>query len=68
MKRLHSVERRAFHKAQERLWQTRKLFWSDLRHDHDTRNRMIAREILAMGYSVKWLRVAEQMQPQVFER
>ncbi len=68
MKRLHSVERLAFHKAQETLWQTMKLCWTDLRYDHQTRNHMIAQEIIALGHPVTWVQVAGQMQPQVFRR
>ena len=67
MTRLHSVERQAFVKAQETLWNTRKLFWADLRHDHNTRNQLIANEIRKLGYDeVTWVRIGNQMQPQVY--
>lgn len=65
--RLHFIERKAFHNAEATLWRERKLFWSDLRHDHNTRNQLIANEIRKLGYDeVTWVKVGNQMQPQVF--
>ena len=68
MTRLHSVERRAFHNATRTLWDTRKLFWDDLRYDPRTRNQMIANEIRKLGYDeVTWVRIGNQMQAQVYQ-
>lgn len=68
MTRLHSIERKALRQAQETLWNTRKLFWADLRHDHRTRNQMIADEIRKLGYDeVTWVQIGNQMQPQVYQ-
>ena len=67
MTRLHFIERQALRQAQSTLWNTRKLFWEDLRHDHNTRNQMIADEIRKLGYDeVTWVKIGNQMQPQVF--
>ena len=68
MTRLHSIERKALRQAQETLWNTRKLFWADLRHDYRTRNQMIADEIRKLGYDeVTWVQIGNQMQPQVYQ-
>ena len=68
MIRLHFIERKAFRQAQETLWNTRKLFWTDLRHDHRTRNQMIADEIRKLGYDeVTWVQIGNQMQPQFYQ-
>jgi hypothetical protein len=68
MARLHFVERQAFRNAVETLWDTRKLFWDDLRYDHRTRNQMIADEIRKLGYDeVTWVRIGNQMQAQVYQ-
>lgn len=67
MTRLHFIERQALRQAQTTLWNTRKLLWADLRHDHRTRNQMIADEIRNLGYDeVTWVKIGSQMQPQVF--
>lgn len=67
MTRLHSVERRAFLNATQTLWDTQKLFWSDLRYDHRTRNQLIANEIRKLGYDeITWVKISGQMQPQVY--
>jgi hypothetical protein len=68
MARLHFVERQAFRNAVETLWDTRKLFWDDLRYDHRARNQMIANEIRKLGYDeVTWVRIGNQIQAQVYQ-
>ena len=67
MTRLHYVERKAWRNAVNTLWNTRKLFWEDLRYDWRTRNQMIADEIRKLGYdAITWVQVGDQMQPQVY--
>lgn len=69
MTRLHSVERKALRQAQDTLWNTRKLFWADLRYDWKTREQMISDEIRKLGYNeVTWVRIGNQMQAQVYKQ
>jgi hypothetical protein len=67
MTRLYHIERKAFHNAQNTLWNTRKLFWEDLRYDWKTRSQMIANEIRKLGYdAITWIKIGSQMQPAVY--
>lgn len=67
MTRLYHIERKAFRNAEKTLWNTRKLFWEDLRYDWKTRNQMIADEIRKLGYdAITWIKIGDQMQPAVY--
>jgi hypothetical protein len=66
MKRLHSIERKAFQRAERKLWETKELHWRELRAYPAIRNQMIADEIRDLGYSVTWGWIGDVMVPEVY--